>query len=62
MSMGQKIADRPGETKGFKASSAMLWELKTYAFKTLEFIFFLNYQFHLLGNAASKANINEMGL
>jgi hypothetical protein len=60
--MGQKIADRPGATIAFKVSSELLWKLKTYAFKTLEFISFINYQLHPLGNAASQANIIEIKL
>jgi len=60
--MCQKIADLPGATKAFKTYSAPLWKFKIYGFKTLEFILLLTNKFPPFGNAASKANFNEMDL
>jgi hypothetical protein len=60
MLMGKKITDRPEATIAFKASSALMCILEAYAFKELEFIFSLNYQFQRLGNASSNAKINEI--
>jgi hypothetical protein len=60
--MGQKIADRPGAKKAFKASSALLRKLKNLCISNTRIYFFLKLQFRPLGNAASKANINEMEL